>query len=137
MKAFVFPGQGAQFVGMGKDLYDTNPLAKQLFDEADRILDMGFSDDIKTIAAKLPKTCQTIMFSATMPEKIHLLRRRCQSRHDSRSLLGELSAPRRRRSPELRTGLRLAAARANAMQKPRRPTPVRWLPLRRPARRKR
>ena len=32
MKAFVFPGQGAQFVGMGKDLYETNPLAKELFD---------------------------------------------------------------------------------------------------------
>ena len=37
------------------------------------MLDMGFSDDIKTIAAKLPKTCQTIMFSATMPEKIEEL----------------------------------------------------------------
>ena len=41
MKAFVFPGQGAQFVGMGKDLYDTNPVAKKLFDKADEIL--GFS----------------------------------------------------------------------------------------------
>ena len=41
--------------------------------EADRMLDMGFSDDIKTIASKLPKTCQTIMFSATMPEKIEEL----------------------------------------------------------------
>ncbi|MCI6208993.1 MAG: acyltransferase domain-containing protein, partial [Prevotella sp.] len=41
MKAFVFPGQGAQFVGMGKDLYETNPLAKELFDKADQIL--GFS----------------------------------------------------------------------------------------------
>ena len=34
MKAFVFPGQGAQFVGMGKDLYDNNPLAKELFEKA-------------------------------------------------------------------------------------------------------
>ena len=34
MKAFVFPGQGAQFVGMGKDLYDNNPLAKELFRKA-------------------------------------------------------------------------------------------------------
>ena len=33
MKAFVFPGQGAQFVGMGKDLYDNNPLAKELFEK--------------------------------------------------------------------------------------------------------
>ena len=41
MKAFVFHGQGAQFVGMGKDLYDTNPVAKKLFDKADEIL--GFS----------------------------------------------------------------------------------------------
>ena len=38
MKAFVFPGQGAQFVGMGKDLYDNNPLAKELFEKANDIL---------------------------------------------------------------------------------------------------
>ena len=41
-----------------------------VLDEADRMLDMGFSEDIMKIAAKLPKTCQTIMFSATMPPKI-------------------------------------------------------------------
>lgn len=40
-RAYVFPGQGSQFPGMGKDLYDSNPKAKELFDEADRIL--GFS----------------------------------------------------------------------------------------------
>ncbi len=38
MKAFVFPGQGSQFVGMGKDLYESHPLAKELFDKADEIL---------------------------------------------------------------------------------------------------
>ncbi|MBR5944249.1 MAG: ACP S-malonyltransferase, partial [Lachnospiraceae bacterium] len=38
MKAFVFPGQGAQFTGMGKDLYDANPKAKELFDKANEIL---------------------------------------------------------------------------------------------------
>ena len=38
MKAFVFPGQGAQFSGMGKDLYENNPLAKELFEKANEIL---------------------------------------------------------------------------------------------------
>ena len=38
MKAFVFPGQGAQFVGMGKDLYENNALAKELFEKACRKL---------------------------------------------------------------------------------------------------
>lgn len=38
MKAYVFPGQGAQFVGMGKDLYDNNPLAKEMFEKANEIL---------------------------------------------------------------------------------------------------
>lgn len=44
MKAFVFPGQGAQFSGMGKDLYESNPLAKELFDKANEILGYKITD---------------------------------------------------------------------------------------------
>ncbi len=44
MKAYIFPGQGAQFVGMGKDLYDNSPLAKKLFDQANEILGFSITD---------------------------------------------------------------------------------------------
>ncbi len=44
MKAFVFPGQGAQFVGMGKDLYETSPLAKEMFEKANEILGFRITD---------------------------------------------------------------------------------------------
>lgn len=44
MKAFVFPGQGAQFVGMGKDLYESSPLAKELFEKANQILGFRITD---------------------------------------------------------------------------------------------
>ncbi len=44
MKAYVFPGQGAQFVGMGKDLYDSSPLAKELFEKANEILGFRITD---------------------------------------------------------------------------------------------
>ena len=44
MKAFVFPGQGAQFVGMGKDLYENSPLAKELFEKANDILGYRITD---------------------------------------------------------------------------------------------
>ena len=43
-KAYVFPGQGAQFVGMGKDLYESNPKAKELFDKANEILGYRITD---------------------------------------------------------------------------------------------
>jgi [acyl-carrier-protein] S-malonyltransferase len=44
MEAFVFPGQGAQFVGMGKDLYETSPLAKEMFEKANEILGFRITD---------------------------------------------------------------------------------------------
>ena len=44
MKAYVFPGQGAQFVGMGKALYEENPLAKELFEKANEILGFRITD---------------------------------------------------------------------------------------------
>ena len=44
MKAFVFPGQGAQFVGMGKDLYENSPLAKEFFEKANEILVYRITD---------------------------------------------------------------------------------------------
>lgn len=44
MKAYIFPGQGAQFSGMGKDLYDRYPLAKEMFHKADLILGFSISE---------------------------------------------------------------------------------------------
>lgn len=65
------PGRLISHISMGN--IDLSKVSFFVLDEADRMLDMGFSDDIMKIASKLPKTCQTIMFSATMPKDIEKL----------------------------------------------------------------
>ncbi len=65
------PGRLISHISLGSA--DLSKVSFFVLDEADRMLDMGFSEDIKMIASKLPKTCQTIMFSATMPQKIEEL----------------------------------------------------------------
>ena len=62
------PGRLISHINMGNA--DFSKVSFFILDEADRMLDMGFSEDIMKIAKELPETCQTIMFSATMPDKI-------------------------------------------------------------------
>lgn len=65
------PGRFISHISMGN--VDMSKVSFFVLDEADRMLDMGFSEDIMTIAKRLPQNCQTIMFSATMPDKIEEL----------------------------------------------------------------
>lgn len=65
------PGRFLSHISMGHG--NLGKVSFFVLDEADRMLDMGFSDDIMKIAKELPPTCQTIMFSATMPPKIEEL----------------------------------------------------------------
>ncbi|MGP1480862.1 MAG: DEAD/DEAH box helicase [Hoylesella enoeca] len=65
------PGRLISHLSLGN--VDMSRVSFFVLDEADRMLDMGFSEDILTIAKQLPKTCQTIMFSATMPVRIEQL----------------------------------------------------------------
>ena len=65
------PGRLISHISLGSA--DLSKVSFFVLDEADRMLDMGFAEDIKMIASKLPSTCQTIMFSATMPDKIEEL----------------------------------------------------------------
>lgn len=67
------PGRLLSHISMGNA--DFSRVSFFVLDEADRMLDMGFSEDIMKIARLLPPTCQTVMFSATMPDKIEELAR--------------------------------------------------------------
>ena len=119
MKAFVFPGQGSQFVGMGKDLYDNNPLAKELFDKADEVLgfkitDIMFSGTDEQL--KETKVTQPAVFFHSVISALCLgdeFKPAMTAGHS----LGEFSALVAAGALSFEDGLKLVAARANAMQK--------------------
>ena len=117
MKAFVFPGQGAQFVGMGKDLYESNEQARELFEKANEILGFritdimfeGTAEDLKQTKVTQPAVFLHSVISAIVlgvePEMV--------AGHS----LGEFSALVVAKALSFEDGLRLVAARAMAMQK--------------------
>lgn len=119
MKAFVFPGQGAQFVGMGKDLYDNNPLAKELFEKANdilgfRITDIMFSGTDEEL--KQTKVTQPAVFLHSVISAL------CMGEDVAPDMvaghsLGEFSALVAAGTLNFEDGLKLVYARAMAMQK--------------------
>ena len=117
MKAYVFPGQGAQFVGMGKDLYDNSPLAKELFDKADEILGFkitelmfaGTDDDLKQTKVTQP----AVFLHSVILAKVLDVKPDMVAGHS----LGEFSALVAAGAMSFEDGLKLVSQRAMAMQK--------------------
>ena len=119
MKAFVFPGQGSQFVGMGKNLYDTNPLAKELFDKADEILGFKITDIMfagTDDQLKETKVTQPAVFLHSVISALCLGSEFTPSMVAGHSL-GEFSALVAVGALSGEDGWRVVAKRANAMQK--------------------
>ena len=117
-KAYVFPGQGAQFVGMGKDLYESNPKAKVLFDRANEILGYritdvmfeGTDDDLKQTKVTQPAV---FLHSVILALCLEDFNPDMVAGHS----LGEFSALTAAGALSFEDGLRLVYARAMAMQK--------------------
>jgi [acyl-carrier-protein] S-malonyltransferase len=119
MKAYVFPGQGSQFVGMGKDLYETYPLAKELFEKANtilgfRITDIMFSgtdEELKQTKVTQPAIfLHSVILATTMSENI---KPEMVAGHS----LGEFSALVVNKTLSFEDALVLVSKRALAMQK--------------------
>lgn len=119
MKAFVFPGQGAQFVGMGKDLYEQNPEAKAYFEKANEILGFritdilfnGTAEELKETKVTQPAIfLHSVILAKTMGEDF---RPDMVAGHS----LGEFSALVAAGAMTFEDGLRLVSKRAMAMQK--------------------
>lgn len=119
MKAFVFPGQGAQFTGMGKDLYENNPLAKELFEKANDILGFritdimfeGSDEDLRQTKVTQPAVFLHSVISALCMGDA--FKPEMTAGHS----LGEFSALVAAGALSFEDGLKLVYARAMAMQK--------------------
>ena len=119
MKAYVFPGQGAQFVGMGKDLYENNAEARALFDKANEILGFsitdlmfnGTEDDLKQTKVTQPAIfLHSVILAKSMGDEF---KPDMVAGHS----LGEFSALVAAGALSFEEGLKLVSARAHAMQK--------------------
>ena len=121
MKAYVFPGQGAQFVGMGKDLYESSPLAHDLFEKANdilgfRITDLMFAgtdEDLRQTKVTQPAVFLHSVISCLVAMENGEPAPDCVAGHS----LGEYSALVVAGALSFEDGLRLVSIRANAMQK--------------------
>lgn len=118
-KAYVFPGQGAQFVGMGKDLYETSPLAKELFEKANEILGFritdlmfaGTDEDLKQTKVTQPAIfLHSVILAKTLGSTF-------QPDMTAGHSLGEFSALVAAGALSFEDGLKLVYTRALAMQK--------------------
>jgi len=117
MKAYVFPGQGAQFTGMGKDLYENSPLAKELFEKANDILGFRITDIMfEGTAEELKETKVTqpaVFLHSVILAKVLDVKPDMVAGHS----LGEFSALVVNGALSFEDGLKLVSQRAMAMQK--------------------